>query len=170
MITAEKREEILKDVAEYYSLRLQRALKSVFENGFLVFSKGDTKSRLAGYMRGTLATELPMVLDEDYLEKFRAGMYPAFAQYCNREVRQPPMVNEKGEPLEDPMMLPVLGYCYQPIGHPGPDSPDGQAPFQNLWALLLSLPTEWKEGFVPFTAHQRDFIRLYGDFLAEALS
>ena len=153
-ITAARREEIMKDIAEHNSERLQKALKAVLDNGFLVFSQGKPEQRFSAYMKGTLAAELPLVLDEQYLDKFRAGVVPAFQSFCNM-------------PAMDLMTGMETGmFCQQPLGHPDQiHMPDAPAPFQNMWALLLSLPTEWKDGFIPFRHHQREFRRLYGKFI-----
>ena len=154
MIAAERREEMMKDIAEHDSKRLQKALKAVLDDGFLVFSRGTLVQRFDAYMKGTLSAELPLVLDEQYLDKLRAGVVPVFVSFCN-------------QPALDLMTGMETGmFCQQPLGHPDQiHMPDAQNPFLNIWALLLSLPTEWKEGFVPFLYHQREFRSLYGKFI-----
>jgi hypothetical protein len=142
------REQIAERVAQRFSDKLKAALRKSLEEGWLIFSKGKPEERLRGYMAGTRLDELPMILDPEYHQKMRVGLYPLPMQPCNAQV-----MTIMGE----------QGFCAQPLGHADPMMPDAHTPdmpqpFTNFWFLISTLP--WWKDWSPWEYFVKDFSRL----------
>lgn len=103
-IDAEKREEYIREIAERNADRLKDALLEALDNGWLIFHKGKPRERLNGYMKSTLAEDLPLLLDPDYLDKLSQGLAPPLLAV--QMVEQRAMESSQIDPMTEQPMLP----------------------------------------------------------------
>lgn len=75
-IAPDRLDELIREQAERDKERYFVALHELMEQGFAVLDLAGGVDELQAFLRGTFAEELDMVLDEDYIEKWRLGEYP----------------------------------------------------------------------------------------------
>lgn len=76
LLDPEEQNDVLKEVADEYAKRYEEDCKDLVEGGALTFGRLPPKDRLAGYMTDTRAADLPLILDENYLDNRRLGLAP----------------------------------------------------------------------------------------------
>ena len=75
-LTPSEEEEMLVEVADREIDLLKEALKTVHDDGFLLFGPSKPAQQLSGFMTETHPNELLMLLDENYVANMDAGVYP----------------------------------------------------------------------------------------------
>jgi hypothetical protein len=88
-IPATRRQEIIEELAKRDAERLEEALLTALDDGWLIFAKGKPRERLGAYLQNTLAEDIPLVcMDGDYLELLAAGQAPLLRAVQMVQARQ----------------------------------------------------------------------------------
>lgn len=114
-IAPEKREEIIEGLAKRNAERLKDSLIRALEEGWLLFHRGRPQVRLNGYMKKTIAEDLPYILDPLYLDLMHLGLAPVLpsVQMMEQRMTEALQVMETGVMMpssipEPPQLWPIL--------------------------------------------------------------
>lgn len=127
-IAPEKKQAIMERIAGKKAEQLRFALLTALDSGWLLFAKGKPRERLQGYLQNTLAEDVQLVLDPDYLDKLAAGEAPmlrAVQLVQAREQEQAQLDPATGQPMqaqtpEPPMFWVIIlgtlpGYVFEAL-------------------------------------------------------
>ena len=92
-ITPETLQRISIDVTQAAAADFDAAMHASLEEGWLIWSIKSPAQRYLGYKNSTLQSDFPLVVTEDYLDLWKAGVLPDLQ--CLREWRQ---VTASGQP------------------------------------------------------------------------
>lgn len=157
-LTTEELDRIMKEeIRRSLDLYAEEVLRPLCEKGPPVpGKKAAPPERLKQYMRDTLPEEMAMILDPEYLQKAERGEYPEPVPHIWN-------VLLGGQPVAGPFATPdqAMEAAMQLGIPPNPDGSPPVEPKNHGWSMLLQLPT--RTSFVPFTYHQREFLRLLNE-------
>jgi hypothetical protein len=163
-ITNETRERLLKEVIDERGEFLMNQMREMAQEGPPIPGhKNDPATRLQAYLRDTLPQEMPMILDETYLEKVAAGIYPEPVLYVWKIIGRPELYASDVEAAQAamqmglyvPQMTVTADEKGQPIAQPVPPPIE---PSLSFFGLLYQLPKAWE--WTPFGHHAADFRNL----------
>lgn len=118
--------EVLQEVAKEFAERYAEDCKDLVEGGALTFGRLKPKERLQGYMQDTLAEDLALVLDPDYLTKRRMKQAP--------ELMAEQLINERERLTAEHTQM---SQAALQVGLPAPPSPQLPPEVPPLWPGLL---------------------------------
>jgi hypothetical protein len=75
-VTPEENEEDMLAALKTYREERDAKLRHMLDAGFLIWSKRPPAQRLAYYREHTLASEMPLLFDDEYLPRLQEGSYP----------------------------------------------------------------------------------------------
>ena len=75
-VSPDRKREIMEERVKVVGERYNDWLDETLKEGFALYGIRPPRERLQGYMEGTLADDLPLVLDPDYLKKREVGIAP----------------------------------------------------------------------------------------------
>lgn len=119
MIDPQKRQELMVRVVRRMAKRLEQTIRRAFDEGWGLWQIAKPQQRLQGYERCTFPEDRPLVLDPDYLSKWRIGISSPLRALTTWQQMTQAQADMNGQPQTPP-----------PIQDYGP----------LFWALLLNLP------------------------------
>ena len=76
IVTPEEQQRISLELAQRWNQSIDTALEQTVEEGFMIWSVQPPAKRLQGYMNSTIEGDALLVLTDDYLPLYKAGILP----------------------------------------------------------------------------------------------